>query len=223
MRHQHTPLPCAWCEGRKEDWFCTHLGWRPLRTASALASLLHLLVSTCVPPLLHPRLAAACCCLCARQLSSLSSEEVVTVASLIAARCCRVSQDVSPSCCPSYCRYILVIFFRPSFSLGQLCPAPPPPVPLVPTSSSGRSCSYRPRPDKESICWRPPPLTRRTNCKHTPTALLPALVILAVLCSCSAQQHSTPCPTTLNLTIFHLPPLSSQQVQHPQPSPPSPP
>jgi len=30
-----------------------HIGWRPLRTASALASLLHLLVSTCVPPLLH--------------------------------------------------------------------------------------------------------------------------------------------------------------------------
>jgi len=43
----------VWCEGRKEDWFCTHIGWRPLRTASALASLLHLLVSTCVPPLLH--------------------------------------------------------------------------------------------------------------------------------------------------------------------------
>jgi len=30
-----------------------HTGWRPLRTASALASLLHLLVSTCGPPLLH--------------------------------------------------------------------------------------------------------------------------------------------------------------------------
>jgi len=31
--------------------FCTHIGWRPLMSASALASLLHLLVSTCVPPL----------------------------------------------------------------------------------------------------------------------------------------------------------------------------
>jgi len=40
----------VWCEGRKEDWFCTHMGWGPLRTASALASLLHFLVSTCVPP-----------------------------------------------------------------------------------------------------------------------------------------------------------------------------
>jgi len=43
----------VWCEGRKEDWFCTHIGWRPLRTASVFGSLLYLLVSTCVPPLLH--------------------------------------------------------------------------------------------------------------------------------------------------------------------------
>jgi len=43
----------VWCEGRSEGWFCTHVGWRPLGTASALASLLPLLVSTCVPPLQH--------------------------------------------------------------------------------------------------------------------------------------------------------------------------
>jgi len=43
-------LMSAWCAGRKEDWFCTHIGWRPLTTASALAFLLHFLVSTCVPP-----------------------------------------------------------------------------------------------------------------------------------------------------------------------------
>jgi len=40
----------VWCEGRKQDWFCTHIGCRPLTTASALASLLHLLVETCAPP-----------------------------------------------------------------------------------------------------------------------------------------------------------------------------
>jgi len=45
----------GWCERRKEDWFCTHIGWRPLRTASVLASLLHFLVSTCLPtPPTHP-------------------------------------------------------------------------------------------------------------------------------------------------------------------------
>jgi len=43
----------VWCEGRREDWFCTHIGRRPLRAASAIASFLHLLVSTCVTPLLR--------------------------------------------------------------------------------------------------------------------------------------------------------------------------
>jgi len=41
----------AWCEEGKDDWACTHIGWRPLRTASALSFfLLHFLVSPCVPP-----------------------------------------------------------------------------------------------------------------------------------------------------------------------------
>jgi len=43
----------AWCEERKEDWFCTDIGRWSLRTAAALASLLRWLVSTCVPPLLN--------------------------------------------------------------------------------------------------------------------------------------------------------------------------
>jgi len=49
--HVACPLQVVsgWCEGRK-DWFYTHIGWWPLETATALASLLHLLVSTCVPP-----------------------------------------------------------------------------------------------------------------------------------------------------------------------------
>jgi len=40
----------VWCEGRREDWFCTHIGWGSLRAASAIAFFLHLPVSTCVPP-----------------------------------------------------------------------------------------------------------------------------------------------------------------------------
>jgi len=51
----------VWCEGRKEDWFCTHIGWRPLRTASALASLLRLLVQPVyLPPLLHMCVSLTC-------------------------------------------------------------------------------------------------------------------------------------------------------------------
>jgi len=40
----------VWSAGRKEDWFCTHIGWQPLGTATALAPLLHFLVLTCYLP-----------------------------------------------------------------------------------------------------------------------------------------------------------------------------
>lgn len=30
----------VWSEGSKEDWFCAHIGWWPVRTATAVASLL---------------------------------------------------------------------------------------------------------------------------------------------------------------------------------------
>jgi len=47
--YRHLAVPCIHTVYTKEDWFCTHIGWRPLRTASALASSLHFLVSTCLP------------------------------------------------------------------------------------------------------------------------------------------------------------------------------
>jgi len=40
----------AWCEGRREDWFCTHIGWRPLRAASAFASFFNCLLQPVYPP-----------------------------------------------------------------------------------------------------------------------------------------------------------------------------
>jgi len=56
-QHSCSPHACrVWCEGRKEDWFCPHIGERPRRTATALVSLPVFTALSCfnmIPPLLR--------------------------------------------------------------------------------------------------------------------------------------------------------------------------